>query len=172
MLGLPRLADTAHGGSRLSGDAPASAHAAPEPPAAVDVNQPPRRSCRQLARQPLTYSAPAAAPSARQSADGLNLRFFVDVYALAPPIVLFTPQDNLQMGPVPYGGPTHREVIQHLTPKEHSAPPADFSALFRWLPIAEEVDAGAITKSRQANGVRVTDSPVSIRTAPANIGPS
>ena len=71
--------------------------------------------------------------AARQSQDGLNLRFFVDVYAPAPPIVLFTPEDNLQMGPVPYGGPTHREVIQHITPREHSAPAADFGALFRWL---------------------------------------
>ena len=71
--------------------------------------------------------------TARQQQEGLNLRFFVDVYAPAPPIVLFTPDDNLQLGPVPYGGPTHREVIQHITPREHSAPPADFSGLFRWL---------------------------------------
>lgn len=71
--------------------------------------------------------------SARQSESDLNLKFFVDVYAPAPPIVLFTPQDNLQAGPVPYGGPTHREVIRQITPQEHSAPPADFSSLFRWL---------------------------------------
>jgi hypothetical protein len=69
----------------------------------------------------------------REQRDGLNLRYFVDVYAKAPPIVLFTKEDNLLFGPVPYGGPTHSEMLQMITPQEHSAPPADIGALFRWL---------------------------------------
>lgn len=108
---------------------PAANRAAPAPaaaqPAEVDVNQLPVDLSR-IQRRLRTETARAAQ-------NGLNLKFFVDVYAPAPPIVLFTPQDNLQMGPVPYGGPTHGEVIQHITPKEHSAPAADFGALFRWL---------------------------------------
>ena len=57
----------------------------------------------------------------REERDGLNLRYFVDVYATAPPIVLFTPQDNLVFGPVPYGGPTHNEMLQMMTPREFRA---------------------------------------------------
>jgi hypothetical protein len=108
---------------------PAANRAAPAPaavqPAEVNVNQLPVDLSRIQRR--------LRSESARQAENGLNLKFFVDVYAPAPPIVLFTPQDNLQMGPVPYGGPTHREVIRQITPQEHSAPPADFSSLFRWL---------------------------------------
>jgi len=69
----------------------------------------------------------------REEREGLNLRYFVDVYAKAPNIVLFTKEDNLLYGPVPYGGPTHREMLEMITPEEHSAPPADIGALFRWL---------------------------------------
>ena len=69
----------------------------------------------------------------REQRDGLNLRYFVDVYAKAPAIVLFTKEDNLLNGPVPYGAPTHREMLDMITPKEHRAPAADLGALFRWL---------------------------------------
>ncbi len=57
----------------------------------------------------------------REERDGLNLRYFVDVYAKAPAIVLLTPADNLFYGPVPYGGPTHGEMLQMMTPREFRA---------------------------------------------------
>jgi hypothetical protein len=69
----------------------------------------------------------------REERDGLNLRYFVDVYAKAPDIVLLTPADNLFYGPVPYGAPTHREMIEMVTPKEYRAPAANFGNLLRWL---------------------------------------
>ena len=69
----------------------------------------------------------------REERDGLNLRYFVDVYAQAPDIVLFTPEDNLLYGPVPYGAPTHREMLEMMTPREYRAPAADFGNLLRWL---------------------------------------
>jgi hypothetical protein len=69
----------------------------------------------------------------REERDGLNLRYYVDVYAKAPDIVLFTKEDNLLTGPVPYGAPSHREMLDMMTPKEHRAPAADMGALFRWL---------------------------------------
>ena len=69
----------------------------------------------------------------REERDGLNLRYFVDVYAKAPNIVLFTKEDNLLYGPAPYGGPTHREMLEMITPQEHRAPAADIGNLFRWL---------------------------------------
>jgi hypothetical protein len=74
----------------------------------------------------------------RQSAiqeerDGLNLRYMIDVYGQAPPIVLIDPGFDLVHGPVPNSAPTHKEMIEHVTPIEYRAPAADLSALLRWL---------------------------------------
>jgi hypothetical protein len=69
----------------------------------------------------------------REEREGLNLRYTVEVFGQAPPIVLFGPEANLESGPVPYGAPTHREMIDHVTPKEFRPAVADFSALTRWL---------------------------------------
>jgi hypothetical protein len=65
--------------------------------------------------------------------DGLNLRYVIQIYGTAPPLQLFTDESNLVNGPVPYGAPTHRELIDHVTPQQFRAPVADFSALMRWL---------------------------------------
>ena len=53
----------------------------------------------------------------REERNGLNLRYYVDVFAPAPRLVLFTAEDNLEYGPAPYGGPTHREMMEMMTPK-------------------------------------------------------
>jgi hypothetical protein len=71
--------------------------------------------------------------SERQDYDGLNLRYYINVFAPAPPINLFTKQDNLAFGLAPYGGPTHGEIMRLITPQEHSAPAADFSGIARWF---------------------------------------
>lgn len=71
--------------------------------------------------------------AAREEREGLNLRYFVDVYGQAPPILIFGPEDHLTSGPVPYGGPTHKEMLEQMTPQEFRSQPADLSALFRWL---------------------------------------
>ena len=68
-----------------------------------------------------------------ESRTGLNIRYRIDVYGTAPRIELFTKGDNLSSGPVPYGAPTHRDMINQVTPQEFRAPIADFSALLRWL---------------------------------------
>jgi hypothetical protein len=68
-----------------------------------------------------------------QAHDGLGLRYQIEVYGRAPELRLFTPEDNLRTGPVPYGAPTHREMIEHNTPQEFRSPAMDFNALFRWL---------------------------------------
>ena len=70
---------------------------------------------------------------ASESRNGLHIRYTIDVYGQAPRIELFTRQDNLATGPVPYGAPTHREFLEHVTPIEYRAPIMDFSALIRWL---------------------------------------
>ena len=69
----------------------------------------------------------------RQDYDGLNLRYYVNVYAPAPSIKLFTPLDNLLYGQAPYGGPTHRDMMNEMTPQEFRAPAADFTGVARWL---------------------------------------
>ena len=69
----------------------------------------------------------------RQDYDGLNLRYYVSVYAPAPSIKLFTPLDNLLYGQAPYGGPTHRDMMNEMTPQEFRAPAADFTGVARWL---------------------------------------
>jgi hypothetical protein len=71
--------------------------------------------------------------AATESRSGLNLRYRIDVYGQAPRIELFTKQDNLEYGRAPYGGPTHQEMIDHVTPQEYRAPYADIGNLVRWI---------------------------------------
>jgi hypothetical protein len=53
----------------------------------------------------------------REERDGLNLRYFVDVFAKAPNIVLFTKEDNLRYGQVPGSAPTHSDMLEMMTPR-------------------------------------------------------
>jgi hypothetical protein len=69
----------------------------------------------------------------REERDGLNLKYTVQVYGQTPNIVLFNESDNIKNGRSPYGGPTHRDMLEVMTPKEYRAPAADFSALLRWF---------------------------------------
>ena len=69
----------------------------------------------------------------REERNGLNLRYLIEVFGQAPPLLVFTKEDNIVNGPFPHGAPTHREMIEHVTPKEYRAPPADIGALIRWL---------------------------------------
>ena len=70
----------------------------------------------------------------REDRDGLNLRYFVPVYGQAPRIELFQQREpGLFTAPPPYGAPTHRQMIEQVTPQEYRAPAADFSSLFRWF---------------------------------------
>jgi hypothetical protein len=65
--------------------------------------------------------------------NGLRIRYTVDVYGQSPRIELFSKEDNLPYGPVPYGAPSHQEMINHVTPQEYRAPYADIGNLIRWL---------------------------------------
>jgi hypothetical protein len=66
---------------------------------------------RELAEQP---------PS--KSFTPLKLNFYVEVVAEAPPIQFFTPQDFAAGGPVPWAPPTHREMLDVMTPQEFRSP--------------------------------------------------
>jgi hypothetical protein len=71
--------------------------------------------------------------SETESREGLRLRYQIDVYGRAPAIELFTREDNLRNGPVPYGAPTHQQMLEMMTPQEFRAPVADFTTFMRWL---------------------------------------
>jgi hypothetical protein len=121
------LLAVAHAAAAQSVSTTGSAAEAPAPAVepAIDVSRLPINLGR-IARQ-------FRATTVREERDGLNLRYFIEVYAQAPQIVLLTERDNLFFGPVPYGAPTHREMLDMITPQEHRAPAADFGNLLRWL---------------------------------------
>jgi hypothetical protein len=114
----------------LAQAARAAAGAPDDPPAArpnttVDVSRLPinvDRIHRQLRQA-----------TVREERDGLNLRYIVDVYGQAPRLQLFTKQDDLRSNAVPYGGPTHQDMLNVMTPQEYRAPAANFNNLFNWF---------------------------------------
>lgn len=79
----------------------------------------------------------ATRPRTRASKDGLRLEYYVDVYGRAPRLELFLPNENITSTPVMYGGMTHQEFLQVITPEEFKSPPADIgsalAALVKWL---------------------------------------
>lgn len=72
-------------------------------------------------------------PVEREKWDGFRLNYTVEVFGAAPKLQFFEPKDVLPSGPIPYGAPTHREMVDVMTPREYRAPAADFSSFFRWL---------------------------------------
>jgi hypothetical protein len=79
----------------------------------------------------------AAEPRPTENPDGLRLSYYVDVYGVAPRLDLFSPEINLTTAPVQYGGMTHREFLDLVTPQEFRSPAADIpsaiAALVKWL---------------------------------------
>src|SRR5688500_967277 len=112
----------AHTAWARQGSAPA---AGAQPQGSVDVSKLPidvNRIQRQLDRT-----------REREYREGLNVRYIVDVFGQSPRLVLFAREDNLLNGPVPYGAPTHKEMIYMVTPEEFRSPVMDFGSIFRWL---------------------------------------
>lgn len=58
----------------------------------------------------------------------LKLEYYVEVQALMPAIPLFKPGE-LTTGPVPYGAPTHRDMMDHVTPEAFKAGTVPISSL-------------------------------------------
>jgi hypothetical protein len=69
----------------------------------------------------------------REELVGNTLRYTVDVFAFAPQIKLFGPEDNLLFGPARSQVPTQRDMMNIVTPQEFRSPVMDFSNLARWL---------------------------------------
>lgn len=69
----------------------------------------------------------------REELIGDTIRYKIDVFALAPKIQLFTPEDNLMFGPSRFSAPTSQDMTNIMTPQEFRSPIMDFSNMFRWL---------------------------------------
>lgn len=67
-----------------------------------------------------------------ETREGLKLRYFLQIYGTAPELKIFADADNLVHGPVPYGAPTHQDMLNVMTPQEFRTPVMDFGSLFRW----------------------------------------
>jgi hypothetical protein len=68
----------------------------------------------------------------------LKLTAYVDVVGKAPAIRLFgfdtrTVKEELTSQAVPYGAPSHGEIVRMLTPQEFRTPPMDLTAIINWL---------------------------------------
>lgn len=104
---------------------PAAPPPRPDAPPAIDVSKLPldlRRIERELERS----------RDREEFANG-RLRTFVDVFGRAPRVEFFAPDENLSTGPVPWGAPTHQQMLDIMTPQEFRAPAMDFAAFLRWL---------------------------------------
>jgi len=75
---------------------------------------------------------------AREENTGFTLRYTVDVFAPAPRIQLFQPDDNLRFGAPRFAVPTHQQMMDVVTPQEFRSPVMDFSNLMRWLQIVNK----------------------------------
>jgi hypothetical protein len=69
----------------------------------------------------------------REEFANMRLRTSVEVFGRAPQIEFFAPNENLSTGPVPWGAPTHQQMLDIMTPQEFRAPAMDFGAFLRWL---------------------------------------
>jgi len=58
----------------------------------------------------------------------LKLEYYVEVQGLMPPIPLFKPGE-LTTGPVPFGAPTHRDMMDHVTPEAFKSGTVPVSSL-------------------------------------------
>jgi hypothetical protein len=72
------------------------------------------------------------APETKSS--GLKIQAIVEVVGKAPPIVLWDPNIvKLTTGPIPFGAPTQRDILDLTTPQEFKRYPMDLNALMQWL---------------------------------------
>ena len=64
----------------------------------------------------------------QETRDGLRVEFNIQVYGTAPPIQIWTEAD-LYNGHVPGTAPTHRQMIDQMTPQIYRQPGVDFFGL-------------------------------------------
>jgi hypothetical protein len=62
----------------------------------------------------------------------LRLDYYVEVYGKTAALAAFLEGTDFT-GPAPYGGPTHRDILNMITPQQFRAPAADIGALINWI---------------------------------------
>lgn len=68
----------------------------------------------------------ARTPTERETFDGRQVRTYLEIYGTGPPIEVLQPQD-FSPGAVRYGGMTHQEFLNFVTPQEFRAPVMNLS---------------------------------------------
>jgi hypothetical protein len=116
----------------LVGVVPQTVSAAQDPPPAP-AQQPATVDVSKLPLDLTRVQRALRASDTREERDGLKLNYFVNVYGQTPRIQLFTKADNLAFGRAPYGGPTHNEMLEVMTPQEFRAPAMNLGAAMKWL---------------------------------------
>ena len=74
----------------------------------------------------------AALPASDAERSLLNLDYYLEVFGRAPRLDLLEGFD-IDIGPVPFGGPSHADLQDLWTPREFRAPVADLGSFFDWL---------------------------------------
>ena len=68
----------------------------------------------------------AALPASDAERSLLDLDYYLEVFGLLEGF-------DIDIGPVPFGGPSHADLQDLWTPREFRAPVADLGSLFDWL---------------------------------------
>lgn len=73
-----------------------------------------------------------SAPPAKFS--GMRIEQTIEVVGVAPKVLLWNPGTaKLADGPVPFGAPTQKDILNLITPQEFKRYPIDLNALMQWL---------------------------------------
>jgi len=108
--------------------APVSQHK-PRPPGSSQGQPPPDFDALGVSFDRIKRELRLSPPSTVKTP--LKLEFYVEVHGTAPPILLFKPGE-LTTGPVPYGAPTHSDVLELFTPIEFRSPSMPLSTIAIW----------------------------------------
>ena len=123
---------------QLPSEAPQTASTQPsqpaqaQPPATTSAPQPAQSAVPDIDALGISFDRikrllADRAPTENKS--GLKLNYYVEVVALAPTIQLFTREDLSPRGVIPWGAPTHADIVRLLTPVEFRSPRVDVGSL-------------------------------------------
>jgi hypothetical protein len=77
---------------------------------------PPSADSMGVSLKNIRKQVPETSPSQKPAGSGLRYDFFVDVYGKRPAINFFKDFDLSKGGPVRWGGVTHQEILNAVTP--------------------------------------------------------
>ena len=128
---LTCLACAAALSTALQAQSPSQAPTQTETPAQTPSTPPPIDASKlgisfERVRMQLTQTSPAS--------KGLKIQETIEVVGKAPTPLLWNPKTvNLTSAAVPFGGPTQKDIMKLIVPKEFQNYPFDLNALMQWL---------------------------------------